>query len=132
MPLFSLHNFSYQITLKNVNVIFVKYENLTTLSIQVYCIPYYIHHYPHTHKIPFGIKLNAAKQNGNGKLVNILRTTQYFVSLSLRISLWPEFRVLTLCSESEHKAKPSSFGLLNFSSKYVNTSTLSHSSSREH
>ena len=48
MPLVSLHNFSYQITLKNVNMIFVKYENLTTLSIQVYCIPYYIHHYPHT------------------------------------------------------------------------------------
>ena len=82
MPLVSLHNFSYQITLKNVNMIFVKYENLTTLSIQVYCIPYYIHHYPHT-------LWNKAwnKQNGNGKLVNILRTTQYFVSLSLRISL---------------------------------------------
>ena len=34
-------------------------------------------------QIPFERKLNAAKQNGKGKFVNIFRKTQYFVGLSL-------------------------------------------------
>ena len=40
-----------------------------------------------TPPIPFGRKLNAAKQNEKGKVVKILRKTQKFVSLSLLISL---------------------------------------------
>ena len=69
-------------------MIFVKQQN------QIHCTVFLIifteieiHKTP---RISIGRKLNAAKQNGKVKLVNILRKTQYLVGQSVLISLWHE------------------------------------------